>query len=225
MFLEIIHQDDLFIAINKPHGLLVHRTPIAKDATEFALQLLRDQVGYHVYPAHRIDRKTSGVLLFSKSKAADSKVQKLFMKHEVEKTYLAIVRGWTLEEQTIDYPIGEPNKKKEAITHYRCLEQFEIPVPLGKHNTSRYSLLEVKPITGRFHQIRQHLSHIFHPIIGDRPHGCSKQNRMWKSKYLMTSMMLHAQSLKIRFDETESIDIQAPISDEFKRVLNILNQN
>ncbi|WP_235299046.1 pseudouridine synthase [Portibacter marinus] len=225
MRLEVIYEDEHMLAINKPHGLLVHKTKIAKDAKQFALQLLRDQVGYKVFPAHRLDRKTSGVLVFSKNKMMDSMIQQQFMNHKVEKTYLAIVRGWLDDTGEIDHPIGEALKKKEAITKYQLKERFEIDVPLGKHETSRYSLLEIRPLTGRFHQIRKHMAHIFHPIIGDRPHGCSKQNRMWKNLFAMEKMMLHASELKINLPESATIEIKAPLSNDFNRVLEILKNN
>ena len=223
--LEIIYEDEEIVAINKPHGLLVHRSKIAKDATEFALQLIRDQIGQMVYPAHRLDRKTSGVLLFSKSKEADRMIQNQFMHHQVQKTYLAIVRGHLPQKGTIDYAIGEDEKKKDACTHYEVQEQFEINVPLGKHQTSRYTLVKVQPTTGRFHQIRKHMAHIFHPIIGDRPHGCSKQNRLWKVRYGMESMMLHAAAMKIQHPDGEFRNLKAAPSPEFDRVLTILRKN
>jgi len=225
MNLEILYEDDELVAINKPHGLLVHRTKIACDASEFALQLLRDQIHQKVYPAHRLDRKTSGVLLFSKSKEADRFIQNQFMKHSVDKTYLAIVRGFIQNDGIVDYPIGETKKKKEAITAFKVLETFEISVPMGKHLTSRYSLIELTPKTGRFHQIRKHMAHLRHPIIADRPHGCSKQNRMWKDKFRLTSMMLHANTLRIQHPDSSFIDIKASPSPEYERVLSILKRN
>jgi tRNA pseudouridine65 synthase len=224
MALEIVYEDEELVAINKPHGLLVHRSRIARDAKEFALQLLRDQIGQTVFPAHRIDRKTSGVLLFSKSKQADRYIQNQFMNHEVGKIYRAIVRGHLDGPGTIDYAIGETSVKHDAVTHYTVDQEFEIPVPLGKHNTSRYSLLEIKPTTGRFHQIRKHMAHIFHPIIGDRPHGCSKQNRLWKSMFGMESMMLHAAELVVQHPDGELRVIKAEVSPEFERVLAILQK-
>lgn len=224
MLLEIIFEDQEFVAINKPHGLLVHRTRIARDATEFALQLLRDQIGQVVYPAHRLDRKTSGILLFSKSKEADSFIQNQFMNHTVDKSYLAIVRGHLPASGTVDYPIGEGKNRKEAMTHFRVQEHFEIMVALGRHQTSRYTLLEIQPQNGRFHQIRKHMAHIFHPIIGDRPHGCSKQNRMWKIRFGMESMMLHAAELRFQHVDGTFRDLKAKPSPEFDRVLAILRK-
>jgi tRNA pseudouridine65 synthase len=221
--LEIIYQDDRLVAINKPHGLLVHRSPIAADASEFAVQLLREQIGRKVYPVHRLDRKTGGVLLFALDPEMNSAMQQLFMEREVDKTYLAIVRGHSPDSGTIDYPLtDEKGNVHEAVTHFKTLERFEIPLPFGKHLTSRYSLVEVKPETGRMHQIRKHFAHIFHPIIGDRPHGCNKQNKLFLEKWVMNTMLLHAKELKFVHPETgEEIRITATLQGEFERMLQM----
>ncbi|RYY35745.1 MAG: pseudouridylate synthase, partial [Sphingobacteriaceae bacterium] len=177
--LDILFQDDYLVAVNKPHDLLVHRSTIANDVAEFALQILRDQLGRKVYPAHRIDRKTGGVLLFALDKDAERAMQQQFADNKVSKKYLAIVRGYTDDSGKIDYPLRKENGTlQEAFTAYTTLHCAEIQVPLGKHDTSRYSLVEVSPTTGRMHQIRKHMAHIFHPIIGDRTHGCNKQNKL-----------------------------------------------
>jgi tRNA pseudouridine65 synthase len=222
--IDIIFEDDDLVAINKPHGLLVHRSNIANDASVFALQLVRDKINKWVYPVHRIDRKTSGVLLFTKSKESLKEVQKIFKERQVEKTYMAIVRGFLEPEGLIDYPLKEGNKTQKATTFYKVKEEFELNLPSGKFATSRYSLLEIQPRTGRFHQIRKHLAHIFHPIIGDRPHGCNKQNKIWKEKYKMTTMMLHASSLVFNYPENNPIYIKAQPSVEFKDAITILNK-
>lgn len=194
MELEIIYQDENLIAINKPHGLLVHRSKYADDAKVFAVQELRNQIGKYVYPCHRIDRKTSGVLLFSLNENNNSLMQQQFAENNVAKKYWAIVRGYMPSQGTIDYAlINENEKTQEAVTHYKTLRHSEIEVPFGKFTTSRYSLVEAYPQTGRYHQIRKHFDHIFHPIIGDRPHGCNKQNRLFKERWNMTTMMLHAE--------------------------------
>lgn len=222
--LEIIFEDADLIAINKPHGLLVHKSQIAADASEFALQMLRDQIGKKVYPAHRLDRKTGGILLFSLNKEFDSAIQQLFAEQKIKKTYMAVVRGFTPDQESIDYPLKKENGTlQEAITHFKTLKRFEIPLESGKHLTSRYSLIEVEPETGRMHQIRKHMAHIFHPILGDRPHGCNKQNKIWKNNFEMDTMMLHA--IKLEFTHPKSlqkIEIQADLQPEFLRVLNIL---
>ncbi|WP_313261377.1 pseudouridine synthase [Sphingobacterium sp.] len=223
--LEILFEDEDFVAINKPHGLLVHKSSIAADTSEFALQILRDQIGKKVYPAHRLDRKTAGVLLFSLNKEMDSAIQTAFSQNLIKKEYLAVLRGHTDPEGTIDYPLKKENGTiQEALTHYQTLATTEIDLPFGKFPTSRYSLVLAKPETGRMHQLRRHFAHIFHPIIGDRPHGCNKQNKLWKDTFQHDTMLLHAKSLAFSHPKTqENILIQAQIQPEFERALGILN--
>jgi tRNA pseudouridine65 synthase len=222
--LDILFQDDYLIAINKPHGLLVHRSSIAVDVEEFALQLLRDQIGKKVNPAHRIDRKTGGVLLFAFNKEVETAMQQQFMENRVSKKYLAIVRGHTPDAEEIDYPLRKENGTlQDAFTAYTTLQRAELPVPFGAHTTSRYSLVEVVPQTGRMHQIRKHMSHIFHPIIGDRTHGCNKQNKLFTEKWEMSTMLLHASQLNFNHPITnEDIIINAPLQDEFNRVVQLM---
>lgn len=222
MELPILYQDENIIAINKPHGLLVHRTKMARDATEFAVQMLRNQIGgQHVYPVHRLDRKTAGVLLFAKTKAVNQDVQQLFRERQIGKTYIALVRGFIEEEGSIDYTLLHYDKEQEAKTNYRLLEHIDIDLPFGKFETSRYSLVELKPTTGRFHQLRKHMAHIFHPILGDRPHGCNKQNKLWKQKFEMKTMCLCATELRLRYPKNNVIKISAPLSQEMQGVLSI----
>lgn len=223
--LEILYQDEDIVAINKPHGLLVHRSSIARDASEFALQLLRDQINQTVYPAHRLDRKTAGILLFSLNKDMDKELQQLFQNQQVDKKYLAILRGHAPEEMHIDYPLKKDNGViQEAQTDFKTIAHTELPFPSGKFATSRYSLVEANPTTGRMHQLRKHFAHIFHPIIGDRPHGCNKQNKFWKDHFEMDTMMLHASEITFIHPKTkDTITIKSSLQPEFKRVLAILN--
>lgn len=223
MELEILFQDEYLVAINKPHGLLVHRSKIAMDADEFAIQILRDQIGQAVYPVHRLDRKTSGILLFALSPEINSQMQQQFMERKVEKKYIAFVRGFMENEGTIDYPLKKENgSEQEAITHFKTLKRGELPFPSGRFESSRYSLVELIPETGRMHQLRKHLAHVFHPIIGDRPHGCNKQNKLFLERLNMNTMLLHALELSFLHPVTnDKIELKAPIFSEFQRVLNL----
>lgn len=223
--LEVLYKDDVMVAINKPPGLLVHRSSIARDVDIFAIQLLRDQLDQHVYPVHRLDRKTSGVLLFTLDPEKHKLLQQQFEKKTIQKTYYAIVRGFTEQSGTIDYPLKrDDGKVQEAVTHYECMAHSELPVPFGKHPTSRYSLVRITPETGRMHQIRKHMAHIFHPIVGDRPHGCNKQNRLFKEKWSLTEMMLHAESLTLLHpDKQTDIRIRADFPPEFRRMMALMN--
>lgn len=224
MELEILYRDAHLVIINKPHGLLVHRSKIASNTDEYALQILRDQIGQRVYPVHRLDRKTSGVLVFALSSEINAALQEQFTAHTVKKTYHAIVRGYTPKDGIIDYDLtNDSGKTQNAVTHFKTLQTTEIPLAFGKFKTSRYSLVEVLPQTGRFHQIRKHFAHLRHPIIGDRPHGCNKQNKLFKDQWNMMTMMLHAKEIQFTHPITNQvIHIQAEYHPEFKRTLQLL---
>lgn len=223
--LEIIYQDDYLVAINKPHDLLVHQSPIARNAEEFAIQILRDQIGKKVYPVHRLDRKTSGVLLFALDKETNRAMTEQFMNKQTVKKYWAIVRGYAPDELIIDYSLRrDDGVLQAAVTKIKTLEKAEIDIPFGKHQTSRYSLVEAEPLTGRTHQIRKHLAHILHPIIGDRPHGCNKQNKLWLEKFDMKTMLLHAHLLKFQHPVLKKeLTLKAVPSKKFTAVYHLLN--
>lgn len=223
--LEILYEDEYLVAINKPHGLLVHQSSIARNADEFAVQLLRDQIGQRVYPAHRLDRKTSGVLLFALDKTTNQSLTQQFTDKTITKKYWAIVRGFAPDELTIDYALRKDNGVlQDAVTKIKTVQRAEIDLPFGKHSTSRYSLVEAEPITGRMHQIRKHMAHILYPIIGDRPHGCNKQNKLWLEKFGMKTMLLHAHSLTFTHPKSlEEITLSAQPSEIFKEVTRLLN--
>lgn len=225
--LEVLYQDQFIVVVNKPHGLLVHKSSIARDAEEWALQLVRDQLGEMVYPAHRLDRKTSGCLLFALDKESHKAATRIFAERQIVKVYHAIVRGFIVEEEFVDYPlINDKGKTQEARTYIKPVKRYELDVPLGKHPTSRYTLLEVKPETGRMHQIRKHMNHLRHPILGDRPYGCNKQNKLWKDRWGMTTLALHAQSLAFYHPRTDHIvKVAAPYTEELKTYLRILEEN
>lgn len=224
--LEIIYQDEVMVIINKPNGLLVHRSSMAADASEFAIQVLRDQIGQKVYPVHRLDRKTSGLLVFALNEEVNKLLQMAFMNRFVEKKYLALVRGFIAEKGTIDYALtNESGKVQEAITHFQLLQQFEIEITNGKFSTARYSLVEVNPETGRMHQIRKHFAHIFHPIIGDRPHGCNKQNKLFLEKWGMNSMLLHANELTFKHPIShQEMTFKASLPADFELTIERLSE-
>lgn len=232
--LNIIYQDNSLIAINKPTGLLVHRSMIDRHETQFALQMLRDQIGQRVYPVHRLDKPTSGVLLFALSSESARKMAGSFSTHKTAKTYLAIVRGYTQECGLIDYPLKEALDRmtdskatqdkaaQPALTRYQRIATLELPFAVGRHSTARYSLLEIKPETGRKHQIRRHMKHIFHPIAGDTTHGDGKHNLLYRDRFNCHRLLLHAKSLC--FDHPDSGDpvmIDAPLDETFSRVTDM----
>ena len=192
MHLPIIYQDEYLVAIHKPAGLLVHKSLIDKHETQYAMQILRDQIGQWVYPLHRLDRPTSGVLLFGLSKEIAQLMGEQFEQRLLQKTYWAIVRGYINNEGIIDHPIKPTadfkrdkermaqKEAQEAITGYRRLGTLELPYLVDQFPTSRYSLVELSPQTGRKHQLRKHLKHLSHPTIGDPKYGKSKHNHFFK---------------------------------------------
>ena len=202
--LRLLYQDEHYIAVYKPSGLLVHRSMIDRHETQFALQMARDLIGQRVYPVHRLDKPTSGVLLFALSSQAANRLMTRFADGEIDKEYLAVVRGYTEESGVIDYALVEerdriadamsdPNPAPQnAITHYSRLATVEFEHPVGRYSTARFSLVRVSPKTGRRHQIRRHLRHIFHPVLCDTTHGDGKQNRFFKNHLGADRLMLSA---------------------------------
>ncbi|MBT0810206.1 pseudouridylate synthase [Litoribacter ruber] len=226
--LEILFQDEHYIIINKPAGMLVHRTKLAKhDVAEFAMQLLRDQLGQWVYPLHRIDRPTSGVLIFAKSSEAASAFETQFSEKKIKKYYLALVRGFFTEEKVyLDYPLKkeESQEMQEAQTTFWKMAHFEVPLPSSpKHPTSRYSLVKAFPHTGRTHQIRRHLGHLRNYIVGDTSHGDNKQNKFFRSQFDLHKLMLHAWQVEFFHPFTEElIKAEAPLPEYFADILEKL---
>jgi tRNA pseudouridine65 synthase len=225
--MQILFEDEHLIAVNKPNGIFVHRTSLDPLADTFVVQMVRDMKGQWVYPVHRLDRKTSGALLLAKSKNVQTKLNEIFRDRDIKKYYLAIVRGFTEDKFVIDYPLKNENEKiQEALTTCTTISKIEIPVSSGTFPTSRYSLIHVNPETGRRHQIRRHLAHILHPIIGDRPHGCNKQNKFFLSHFNMNTMLLHASEISFFHPELQTeIVIKAPLGDEFERMYHTLGFN
>ena len=220
----ILFEDNHFVAIDKPTGILVHKTNISEDS-RFVLQLLRDQIGQRVYPVHRLDRGTSGVLIFGKTKEATGWIAAQFRAKTIAKKYLAIIRGFVEAAGMIDYPLqGKPHlPRQEAITYYKRLTLSEMNFSVGRYPTSRYSLVEITPATGRRHQIRRHFAHIRHPVIGDKKHGDCKHNKYFREVYSINRMLLHAKSLRFFHPVSEKqLYIEAGPDSEFKRAVQIL---
>jgi tRNA pseudouridine65 synthase len=205
--LPILFEDEQLVVIDKPAGLLVHRTNQAYGEEENALIQLRDQLGTWVAPVHRLDRATSGCLLFAKNEQVLPSLKALFMDRAIEKRYLCIVRGIpALSEGLIDHPLTSErsNKLQEAQSKYRVLLESEQPFDsTGRYPTSRYSLLEVELLTGRTHQIRRHMAHIRHYILGDRKHGDNKQNRYFETHFGLQNLLLHSWKLSFNHPLTQ----------------------
>ncbi|NOR56393.1 MAG: tRNA pseudouridine(65) synthase TruC [Sulfurovum sp.] len=229
--LEILYQDAYIVAINKPSGLLVHKSPIDKRETRFALQELRNQIGQYVHPVHRLDKPTSGVLLFALNKEMAQKMSLAFRENEIKKEYIAIVRGYTEEVSCIDYALkqmldtkeekrlGITKEEQEAITDFKRLATVELPYAVSRYPVARYSLLQLKPSTGRKHQLRRHMKHIFHPIVGDTKHGRGEHNKLFREKFDCHRLLLHAHRVTFTHPVTQkNTEIIAPFDDVFERL-------
>lgn len=231
--LEIVYRDQTCVVINKPAGMLVHRTSLDHGETVFAVQRLRNQLGMKVHPVHRLDKPTSGLLLFALNGEALKTLQSQFTKRKVEKTYWAIVRGYLSNDGTLDYPLkrevdsyshAATGVNQSAITHYRCLAQTELPIPVGRYPTTRYSWVELKPETGRKHQLRRHLAHLRHPIVGDTRHGDGVHNRFFREHWGIHRQLLHAQRLSfIHPASGDRITLTAQLDDAFQDALKKTN--
>jgi tRNA pseudouridine65 synthase len=198
--LPVLYRDERLIAVHKPSGLLVHRSNIDRHETRFALQIVRDQTGRHVHAVHRLDKGTSGVLLFAFDAEAASLLGRAFEGGTVGKRYLAVVRGWTADSGVIDHPLAAVTDDyagrsadvvaQPATTRYRTLARAELPHRVDRYPTARYALVELDPLTGRQHQIRRHLKHIFHPVIGDATYGTGRHNRLFASLFGVQRLLL-----------------------------------
>ena len=217
---QVLYQDEYCIAVNKPHGLLVHRTSLSNDK-DFLLQRVRDQSGKKVYPVHRLDRPTSGVVLFAFGKEIVAEFFKLFREREAKKTYLALVRGWTDDSGVIDSPLRTASgKEQDALTLYKTIAKVEVDIPVGPYEKARYSLVEIDLKTGRTHQIRRHFAHLRHPLVGDTTYGDGRHNQMFRDKFNSHRLMLAAIKLELLHPITqEELMIEAPLETGFKTVL------
>lgn len=235
MNLPILFQDDDVIVVNKPSGLLVHRSSIDRQASQFALQVLRDQIGRKVFPVHRLDRPTSGALIFALSSSVARFFSQEFAEGRVGKTYLAVVRGTPPAEILLDYPLKEEldpisdkmarvdKPAQAAVTQFKNLLIYEFPISVDKFPTARYSLVCAKPKTGRKHQIRRHLRHLGHPIVGDVKYGSGKHNRFFRTSLGVNRLLLACTEVSFRHpNDDKIIRVQAPLAEDFGRVASAL---
>lgn len=233
--LTILYQDEYLVAVDKPAGLFVHRSFMDKHEIYFALQLVRDLVGQYVYPLHRLDKPTSGVLLFALNEDVARLMNEQFANRQIQKTYYALTRGHLLGEGEIDYPLVEKLDKigdkfakqdkpaQEAQTYYETLGHASLAIPLGKYDSVRYSLVKLMPKTGRRHQIRRHLAHLRHPIIGDINYGDNKQNPFFGEHFGFKRLMLHAKSLSFIHPITQqTLNIDAKFDDNWQNIFALL---
>ena len=225
--LPVLYSDETLAVVSKPAGLMVHDSALARGETDFAADRLREQFGKPIFLVHRLDRATSGCLLLAFDRETASALGKTLMSHEVEKDYWAVCRGWPAEtEFTVDHPLdGGPGKpqKKPAITDFEVLARCELALPSSGFETSRYAWLRASPRTGRFRQIRRHLKHMFHHMIGDSSHGDGRHNRNFRMLGIHR-MLLHARRLAFVHPHTgERIEVLAPVDAEFARALALFD--
>ena len=226
--LEILYKDEYLVAINKPSGLLVHKSMIDRHEIYFAMKILRDQIGQWVYPIHRLDKPTSGVLLFALDTYSAKLVSEQFSESKIQKTYIAVVRGYIEEKGLIDYALSVKLDKiadrkssvekeaQEAQTEYERLATVEVPHAVGRYDKTRYSLVKLHPKTGRKHQLRRHMKHLSHHILGDTKYGRGEHNKMIREHYDCHRLLLHAISLQIIHPYTnETLVIKADIDETF----------
>jgi len=223
--LPILYRDERLVVVNKPSGLLVHRSVVDRHERRFVVQMLRDQLGRRVYPVHRLDKGTSGALALALDREAAANLAAQFAQREVGKRYLAIVRGWPEDCGLIDHALGavademlgvEPRGTQEARTAFRRLATVELPHRVDRYPTSRYALLELDPLTGRRHQLRRHLAHVSHPIIGDSTYGKGRHNRLFRELFGSQRLLLACVRLELRHPAShERLVIEAPLTGSF----------
>jgi len=231
--LPIIYRDDSLIAIHKPAGLLVHRSVLDRHETRFALQMLRDQIGQLVYPVHRIDKGTSGLLLFALDREVGRLLYGQFGRGEVDKRYIAVVRGYPPESGDIDHPLTRMADEHAGIavsaaaqpaqTRYRRLATVELPYRVDRYPSSRYALVELEPLTGRWHQLRRHMKHIAHPIVGDATHGKGRHNRLFQELFGHPRLLLAATEMRFTHPVSgQALRLRTGLAEDFAEVIGQL---
>ena len=210
--LPFLYRDEALAAVDKPSGMAVHRGWSQERIV--AMTLARDRLGRHVYPVHRLDRGTSGVLVLALSPEVARRLQEQFEAGGVRKRYLALVRGIPPEEGVIDHPIprAPDSPRVPAVTEFRRLATFE-----------RYALVEVVPRTGRLHQIRRHLKHISHPLIGDVRYGKGEHNRLFRDRFGLHRLALHALELGFAHPvDGRPLSVFAPVPEDLAGPLRVM---
>ena len=215
MSLIVIFEDEYLICVHKPNNMLVHHAHHSRNISDETslLQLVLIEKGLKVYPIHRLDRKTSGIILLAKETKYVSKFQKLFNANEIQKTYFGVVRGFSPEKKVIDSPVKgrDASVHKTAVTYLKTISQVTLDIPVKPYDSSRYSLVQLSPKTGRMHHLRVHSNKISHPLIGDRKYGDKNHDHMFDQNFGWKNMFLHAGSLAFTHPFTsEKMQLKAP---------------
>ena len=234
---KIIYQDDYLVAIHKPAGLLVHPSPIDKHETQFATQILEALLNMPVFPIHRLDKATSGILLFALDSKTANQVSQQMQNQLIQKRYVSIVRGWIAEigethlplKQHFDKMVKQSQTDKpdqSASTYWKRLDTSTLEIPLNKFSSQRYSLIELSPTTGRKHQLRRHLNALSYPIIGDVSHGDRNHNHLFNEQLGQHRLYLAATELHLTHPFTNKpLSITAPLESSFVKACEFLNFN
>lgn len=232
--LKILYRDEYLIAVHKPANMLVHKSMIDRHETIYLMQCLRDQIGQYVYPLHRLDKPTSGVILFALSNDSARRFSSVIEQGLTVKTYLAVIRGYAPSCIEIDYPLKEKLDKKtdakakqdkapqSAFTQGKCMAQLEVPEPVGRYQQARFSLVQLIPKTGRKHQLRRHMAHIRHPILGDTTHGDGVQNRFARQVLNFHQLALCAVQMQCFHPYTKQfIDVKSTPDDNLQKLIDL----
>lgn len=225
--IKIIFEDKYMVVVNKPNNFIIHESHYSRNIRETTLlQFLEQQLGYPVYPAHRLDRKTSGIIILLKDKQYVSQFQALFTDKTIQKTYYAIARGFSPANGTIDSPVKNDDTGiyKDALTNYETVNTVTLEIPVHPYENSRYSLIKLMPETGRMHQLRKHLNKISHPIVGDYKYGDRFHNRMFETEFNCIYMFLHAYQLEFTHPITkEKLNLIADFPEDWKKIFTKFN--
>ena len=230
--LNILYIDEYIVVVHKPANMLVHKSMIDRHETEFLMKILRDQIGQYVYPVHRLDKPTAGVILFALSSDVARLLAQQFELHTIQKEYLAVLRGFAPEHLFIDYalkekldPIADKKAKQdkeaqEAQTEMLKLAELSLPIPVGRYDGARFSLVKLMPKTGRKHQLRRHMAHISHPIVGDTTHGDGKQNQFARDHLHFNKLALCATKLSFKHPISEiNMVCETTLEDDFQTLV------
>ena len=234
--LEILFQDKHLVVINKPSGLLVHKSMIDRHEIYFAMKMLRDQIGQWVYPVHRLDKPTSGVLLFALDSESAKLMSEQFKAHTIQKEYVAVVRGYTPKSGLIEHALKEKLDKisdkdakqdkeaQDAVTAFERIGTVELNAAVGRYSTTRYSLVKLRPKTGRKHQLRRHMKHISHHILGDTKYGRGEHNKFVRQRYNMQRLLLHCSALEVQHPHTkQKLRFEAAFDETFNMIMKEFN--
>lgn len=222
--IPVLYQSETVVVVDKPAGMLVHRTRRDKDESTFLMQTVRNQLGRHVYTVHRLDKPTSGALVLALDQDTARTLSDAFVDKQIRKEYVALTRGWIQEPVSIDYPLSRESgagDRQDAVTHVEPIRRLEVPFAVGRYNTARYTFLKLMPETGRTHQLRRHMKHIFHPILGDRKYGDRDHYMFLKSTIGCPGLMLHASAITL----PDGHRVEAPLPERMVRTIDWLDSH